>query len=141
RSQRRVREARSRDPRAVASSIHLNTLIGGAIVFMHHAEFLRKAKETFRMSDKKIAAGIQAVIKLIDEALLFGFVEINHHVAAKNHVVAPRQEFSFEIVEVELDKFLTLRLEGVFVARFFEITEAAGVIHRLHLLLGVKTFL
>ena len=73
---------------------------------MHHAEFLRQAEKTLRMADKKIAAGIQAMPKLFDQALLFGFVEIDHDVAAENDVVAARQKFGFQIVEVELDELL-----------------------------------
>ena len=72
------------------------------------------------MTDKEISAGIQAVPELFDQALLFGFVEIDHHVAAENDVVAARQEFGLQIVEVELDEVLELRLDGVLVARLFE---------------------
>jgi hypothetical protein len=73
---------------------------------MHHAEFLRQAEEAFRMAHKKIAAGIQAMPKLLDQALLFRFVKIDHDVAAENNVVATGKVFRLEIVEVELDELL-----------------------------------
>src|SRR5215471_4168945 len=93
------------------------------------------------MTNEEIAAGIQAVVKLIYKALLFRFVEIDHYVAAKNNVVAARQKFRFQIVKVELNEFLELRLHGIFVVGFFEIAKSAGVVHGFHLLLRVKTFL
>jgi hypothetical protein len=68
---------------------------------MNHAEFISKAKQTFRMADEEISFGIQAMIKLFNEALLFGFIEIDHHVAAENYVVAAWQKFRLQIVEVE----------------------------------------
>src|SRR5256884_2937547 len=79
--------------------------------------------------------------KLFNQALLFGFVEIDHDIAAEDNVVAARQEFRFQIVKVELHEFLQLRLDLVLVSGFFEIAEPAGVIDRFHLLLGIKTFL
>src|ERR1700726_1419691 len=79
--------------------------------------------------------------KLFDQALLFGLVKIDHDVAAQNNVVAARQELRFEIVEVELDKLLELRLDGVFVTGLLKIAQAAGVIDRLHLLFGEYAFL
>ncbi len=79
--------------------------------------------------------------KLFNQALLFGFVEVDHHVATENDVVAARQEFRFQIVKVELDELLQLRLDFVLVTGFFEIAEAAGVINGFHLLLGVEAFL
>jgi len=81
-------------------------LICGAIVFVNHAEFLGKPEETFRMADEEITGWIETVIKLFDEALLLGFVEIDHDVAAENDVVAAGEKFGFEIVEVELNEFL-----------------------------------
>src|SRR5690349_1053374 len=108
---------------------------------MHHAELLGKSKKTFRMTDEEIAAGIQAVPEFFDEALLLGGVEIDHDVAAKDDVVAAGKKFRFEIVEVELDELFQRGLDGVLVAGFFKIAKAAGVVHGLHLLLGVDTFL
>ena len=81
-------------------------MISGAVVLMHHAEFLRQSEKALCMADKKIPAGILAMPKLFDQALLLGFVEIDHDVAAKNNVVAARKEFGFEIVKVELDELL-----------------------------------
>ena len=85
---------------------------------MDHSEFLREAEKAFRVADEEEAAGIQAVPELFDQALLLGFVEIDHDVAAENDVVASREEFGFEIVKVELDEFFELRLDGIFVADF-----------------------
>src|SRR5229473_2733614 len=93
------------------------------------------------MPNKEISGGIQAVPKLFNQALLLGFVKINHHVAAEDNVVAARQELRFQIVKVELDELPQLRLDLVLIARFFEIAEPAGVIHGFHLLLGVDAFL
>src|SRR5437588_798771 len=44
-------------------------------------------------------------------------------------------------MEVELDQFSQLGLDGILVAGLFEITQTAGVVDGLHLLLGVKTLL
>src|SRR5437879_2944687 len=116
-------------------------LIGCAVVLMEHAEFLREPEETFRMADEEIARRIQAVPEFFNQTLLLGFVEIDHDVAAKDDVVAARQEFRFQVVKVELDEFLELRLDGVLGAGLFEITQPAGVVDRLHLLIGIKAFL
>jgi hypothetical protein len=72
---------------------------------MNHAEFLRQAKQALCVTNKQKATWIEAMVKLIDQAFLFCFVEINHDVAAQDNVVAPRQEFGFQVVEVELDQF------------------------------------
>src|ERR1700739_4892234 len=108
---------------------------------MNHAEFLSKAEQTFGVTDEEISRRIQAVPKLFDQALLLSFVEINHHVAAENYVVASRQEFSLQVVKVELHELLELRSDGVLVPGFLEIAKPARVIHRFHLLLRVKAFL
>src|SRR5439155_6409973 len=84
---------------------------------------------------------IQTVPKLFDQALLLGFVEINHDIAAEDDVVTARQELRFQVVKVELHEFLYLRLDLVFIASLFEIAKPTGVIHGLHLLLGVQAFL
>ena len=104
---------------------------------MHHAKFLCKAEKAFGVTDEQISARVQAVVELVDQALLFRFVEIDHNVAAKNNVVTAWQEFGFEIVKVERDQFFQLRLDTVFVGGFFEIAKTAGVIDRFHLLFGV----
>jgi len=94
----------------------LVALVSGAVVFMDHAEFLSQPKQTFGVPNEKISGGIQAMPKLFNQALLFGFVEVDHHVAAENDVVAARQEFRFQVVKVELHEFLQLRLDGILVA-------------------------
>ncbi len=55
------------------------------------------------MANEEVAAGIQAMPELFDQSLLLSFIEIDHHVAAKDDVVAARQEFGFKVVKVELD--------------------------------------
>jgi hypothetical protein len=118
--------------------MHLKTLIGGAVVFAP-CEIFGSSRKTFGMADE--AAGIQAVVELVDEALLFGFIEIDHDVAAEDDVVAARQEFGLQVVKVELDKLFELGLDGVLVAGLFEVTQPAGVVNGLHLLIGIETFL
>jgi len=73
----------------------LVALVSGAIVFMNHAEFLTQPEQTFGVPNKEVSSRIQAMPKLFNQALLFGFVEIDHHVAAEDNVVAARQEFRF----------------------------------------------
>src|SRR6266436_990633 len=79
--------------------------------------------------------------KLFDQALLLGFVEINHDVAAQNNVVAARQKLGLQVMKIEGDELFQLRLDFVLIASFFEIAEPAGVIDGFHLLLCVKTLL
>src|SRR6266852_7273090 len=119
----------------------LVALVSGAVVFMNHAKLLSQTEQTFSVPNEEVSSGIQAMPKLFNQALLFGFVEIDHHVAAEDNVVAARQEFRFQIVKVELHEFLQLRLDLVLVTGFFEIAEPAGVIDRFHLLLGIEAFL
>src|SRR5947209_4209064 len=93
------------------------------------------------MTDKEVASGIQAVPELLDQALLLGFIEVDHDVAAEDDVVATWQEFGLEIVKVELDQLFERGLGGVFVSRFLEIAQTRGVIHGLHLNFRVEPFL
>jgi len=85
---------------------YLEPLVRSAIVFVHHAKFLRQAEKAFRMPDKKIAAGIQAMPELLDEALLLGFIKNKSSRCGTDHVVAARQEFGLQIVKVELHELL-----------------------------------
>src|SRR5438128_4925815 len=55
--------------RRIRSRAGLDTLIRGAIVFMHHAKFLCKAEKAFGVTHKEIAARVQAVPELLDQAL------------------------------------------------------------------------
>ena len=59
--------------------------------------------------------------ELFNQALLFGFVEIDHDVAAKDDVVAAGQKLGLQVVKVELHEFAQLRLDLVLVSGFFEI--------------------
>jgi len=54
---------------------------------------------------------------------------------------AARQELGFQVVEVELNEFLELGLDGVFIAGLLEIAKPGGVIDGLHLDFGVQAFL
>ena len=80
-------------------------------------------------------------MELFDQSLLFGFVEIDHYVAAEDGVVVLRQVFGFQIVKIELHQAFQRRLDGVLVADFVEIAQAGGVVHILHLIFGVHALL
>src|SRR5208282_4181483 len=90
RSRRTTGGARSSDPRGERSHSYLDSLVRRAAVVMHHLKFFRQPKQALGMADKHVAQGIQATIKFFYQPLLFGFVEIHHHIAAKNDVVALR---------------------------------------------------
>ena len=54
--------------------------------------------------ERCLAAGMDGYLsKPIDQALLFRFIEVDHHIAAPDHVIALRQEFSLKIMEIEMD--------------------------------------
>jgi hypothetical protein len=55
------------------------------------------------MTDEEIAFRVKTAMEFIDQALLFGLIEIDHHVAAEDHVVVLRQEFRLQVVEIKLD--------------------------------------
>src|SRR5215471_20166468 len=140
RFRRRARGAPMRDRHAKRSLLRrLQALVHGAVVLVNHVVARSKAEETFGVADKKKAVGIQAAMKFFDETLLFGPVEIDHHVAAENDVVALREVFGFEVVEIELNETLERGLDGILVADLVEITEAAGIVHGFHLRFGVDT--
>jgi len=44
---------------------------------------IREAKEALGVSNEQISFWVQAAIELINQTLLLGFVEVNHHVAQK----------------------------------------------------------
>jgi hypothetical protein len=92
-----------RDRRAESSRRSLNFLVHGRAVLMNHVKFRSESEQAFRVTNEKIAFGIQATVEFVNQAFLFGLVEIDHHIAAKNHVVAQGQIFRFQIVEVELN--------------------------------------
>src|SRR5208282_3855165 len=75
----------------------------------------------FRRGRQTGTPGIQATIKLLDQPLLLSLIEIHHHVAAENDVVALRQVFGLQIVKVEVHQFLDVLLHGVAVAHFVEV--------------------
>src|SRR5216683_1783940 len=80
RSRKRVREALPPAHRRRSSPSYLDALVRGGIVLMDHAEFGAQTEKTLRMSDEQVPFGIQAVIELIDQTFLFGFIEIDHDI-------------------------------------------------------------
>ena len=86
------------------------SLVCRAVVQVDHAELIAQSEQAFGMADEEISIGIQAAIELFDEPLLLGLVEIDHHVAAEDEVVALGQELGLQVVEVELDHLLTAGL-------------------------------
>jgi len=66
---------------------------------------------------------------------LLGFVEINHYVAAEDDVVPLRQEFRFQIMEVEMNELLDRFLDRLAFVDLVEIAEPGGVLHRFHMML------
>ena len=107
------------------------------LLLMHHLKFLRQPQQALGMADKQVSLGIQAAIKLLHQPLLLGFVEIHHHVAAENDVVALRQVFGLQIVKVEVHQFLDVLLHRVAVAHFVEVAQAVAIIDSRHLVLAV----
>src|SRR5207237_1412721 len=124
-----------------SSNRSLDSLICGAVVLMNHAELVCESKQTFRVAHKEITLGIKTAIELVDQALLLGFIEVDHYVAAENHVVALRQELGLEIVKVEVNELLHTLLQHVTVAELVEVAQAEAVVDRLHLQVGVRSFL
>src|SRR5579872_7213807 len=82
---------------------HLDLLVRGASFAVNHIEFVGQAQQAFRMPNEQITTRIKAAVKFFDETFLLGLIEIHHYVAAENNVVALRQVFSFQVVEVEMD--------------------------------------
>src|SRR6202041_531119 len=122
RSQRTAPSIRLPVRRRSDSWSHLNLLVGGAGLAVNHGELVGKSEQAFRMAHEQIAARIQAAVKFFDQTFLFGLVEIHHYVAAENNVVALRQVFGFEVMEVEMDQFLERLLDGIALADFIEMT-------------------
>ncbi len=116
-------------------------MISGAVIKVDHLEAIREAEQAFGVPNEEITVGIQATIELIDQPLLFCLVEIDHHVAAEDEVIALRQELSFQVMEVELDQFPHIFFDLVNFADLVEVPQAVHVVDRLHLLLGVAAFL
>src|SRR6202020_3008652 len=87
RSQKRGRGVRRHDRRAKMSLRGLALLVHGGVVLMTHLIFIGEAEETFGVTHEQTAIRIQAVVKLSDQALLFGLVEVDHHVTAEDDVV------------------------------------------------------
>ena len=90
---------------------------------MNHAELISEAKKTLRVSNEQISIWVQATPELLDKTLLFGFVEVDHDVAAEDDVISLRQELGLEIVEVEMNEFLDRFLDRVSVVHFVEVTK------------------
>ena len=108
---------------------------------MQHLEFVGQPQQAFRVPNEEIATGIQAAIKFFDQPLLFRFVEIHHHVAAEDDVVALGKVFRLQVMEIEVDHFLERLLDGIAIADLIEVAQAEAVIHGAHLMLVVGAFL
>ena len=108
---------------------------------MHHGKFLCQAEQALGVSDEQVAFGIEAAGEFVDQALLFGFIEIHHDVAAEDDIVALWQVFGLEVVKVEVDEFLDGLLDGIALAQLVEVAQAVVVVDRGHLRLGVDAFL
>ena len=93
------------------------------------------------MSHEQVAARIQATVKFLDQTLLLSLIEIHHDVAAENNIIALREIFRFQIMEVEMDQFLKGLLDGITVANFVEMAKSIAVVHRGHLTFRVHPFL
>ena len=132
---------RSYDRRAESSRRALDSLIHGRVVLVNHVEFGGKSEQTLGVAHEKIAFRIQAAMEFVDQALLLRLVEIDHDIAAENHVVALRQKFRFQIVKVELNQILQRGLDCIFVADLVEVAKPAGVVHCFHLRFGVDSLL
>jgi hypothetical protein len=62
---------------------------------MDHVKFRGKTEETLGVTDKKVAFLVKTTMELVDQALLLGLIEIDHHVAAEDHIVVLRLVFGF----------------------------------------------
>src|SRR6185437_13892642 len=89
-SRRRTRAAPHSARRRNGSPRHLDLLVCGPAVAMHHDELLGQTEQTFRMTNEQIAAGINATPEFLHQTLLLRFVEVHHDVAAEDDVVALR---------------------------------------------------
>ena len=85
---------------------YLVALVCGAVVLVDHAELVGEPEQALGMAHEQISVGIQAAVELLHQPFLLGFVEIDHHVAAEDDVVALRQEFGLQVMKVEVDEFL-----------------------------------
>src|ERR1039457_4152677 len=72
---------------------HLDPLVSGPVVTVQHLKFIGEAEQAFGVPHEQIALRIQAAVKFFDQPFLLGFIEIHHHVAAENNVIALRQIF------------------------------------------------
>src|SRR2546425_11162448 len=93
------------------------------------------------MPDEEEPGGIQTVPELFNQALLLGFVKIDHDVAAENNVVAARQELGLEVVKIKLDECFEGWPDRILGSRLFEIAKAASVIDGVHLVLRGEALL
>src|SRR5271156_1136892 len=125
RSRKKDREVPRLDHQEKTSLRPLDSLVHRRVVLMNHVVSFRQAKQTLRVPYKQIAFRIQAAMKFFNQTLLFRLVEINHHVAAENRVVALRQVFRLQIVKVELHQALQRRLHRVLIAHLVEVAQPA----------------
>ena len=93
------------------------------------------------MTHQQISTGSKTAIELVNQSSLLRLVEIHHDIAAENYVVALRQKFGLQIVEVEMYQLLYRFFNRVAFTDFVEIPQALVVIDRRHLMFGVDTLL
>ena len=83
-SKKRSRSSEACSSEGNVTAPPFDPLIHGGVILVNHVELCRQAEQALRVPDEQIAFGIQAVMKFVDQALLFRFVEIDHHIAAEN---------------------------------------------------------
>jgi len=102
------KKLRSSAPRSSGESVTLapQSLISRSTIAMHQSGFIGHPAG-FPRGLQISSRGIQAAVKLFDQPLLFRLVEVHHHVAAENNVVALRQIFGFQVMKVEVNHLLS----------------------------------
>src|SRR6185437_1408870 len=140
-SRRKTRAARRSARRRNGSPSHLDLLVCGSAIAMHHNEFFGQPQQAFRVSHEEISAGVNATPEFFHQAFLLRLVKVHHDVAAENDVVALGQEFRLQIVKVKVDQFAQRFFDGIPLADFVEVAQAVAVIHRAHLVLGIHSLL
>ena len=105
------------------------------------ANFVGQPQQTFGVADQQIAAGSKTAIELFNQPSLLRLIEIHHYVAAENYVIALRQKFRLQIMEIEVDQLLHRFFHRIAFAYFVEIAQSVVVIHGGHLMFAVNAFL
>src|SRR6478735_3787362 len=90
----------------MASLRDLDPPVSSAAVAIDHGELVGQSQQALCVPYQQVTAGSKAAIELFNQPSLLRLVEIHHHVAAENHVIALGQKFSLQIVKVEVDQLL-----------------------------------